>query len=624
MVDFSAVEMPITAPGADQVLQRLGQLDARGQAVVANLGKAGQQAASQVAGTTDAVTASTEALNSQIRLAIDRIRLLAQQTRIAMADGRVGAIATFRQATAETQAWMMSVGATEHQMMQLERATAQVDAVASYTGRRLGMVFLALTTSISAMADSTDDSWGRALGHLLGQASAFAMMMGPEGQIVGAVAALDVAIWNHFDHIIQKFDDAMKKGQDAARQLIKTGDAVQISHRMGELYSGDIGAAEGTPEAAGIEKLRARLAQLRQQLAMAKSRPHPGGTIAGVPQDVSDLEGRIDALTRSLLPLETEYNKYLAVWNHINAKLGDAAKTQLDMWRDAEAHEEQLNRMSVQEPLAFQQLSQHLAEIRPQVTFIGEASLSYTEQLKLQERGLLGLYYSEKTTNEQRLQLLQKIIEIEQKLHAMPAPIAQPKLVAPELLTPYEKSIAQAANKIDSVIRNNFGTMLGETVRESFAHAFDGRGLDSVFKSFGSIVMAGIGHLMEQQGEAYLEYGLTVTKLLPALGNPITSGPAAIAAGLALIALGSALSASVGGHGHGGGGGYGGGGGQYNAIVDTRTINPAVPPATSAGRIPSKAPVTVHATIIGKDDPQAQRQIMELIARAQRRGSTSG
>jgi hypothetical protein len=35
-------------------------------------------------------------------------------------------------------------------------------------------------------------------------------------------------------------------------------------------------------------------------------------------------------------------------------------------------------------------------------------------------------------------------------------------------------------------------------------------------------------------------------------------------------------------------------------------------------------PVNVYATFIGKDDPRAQRELLEMIARAQRRGSTNG
>jgi len=73
---------------------------------------------------------------------------------------------------------------------------------------------------------------------------------------------------------------------------------------------------------------------------------------------------------------------------------------------------------------------------------------------------------------------------------------------------------------------------------------------------------------------------------------------------------------------------YGGYGGGYvsgpTSTTGTVTVAPytAYPPsaATTAGMTAAQ-PVTVNATIIGKDDPKAQREIMELVGRAQLRGA---
>lgn len=54
-----------------------------------------------------------------------------------------------------------------------------------------------------------------------------------------------------------------------------------------------------------------------------------------------------------------------------------------------------------------------------------------------------------------------------------------------------------------------------------------------------------IGGAFQQMGKAYISFGLTSTKVMPLLTNPFTSGYGAIAAGIAMTALGAGLKAAT-------------------------------------------------------------------------------
>jgi hypothetical protein len=103
--------------------------------------------------------------------------------------------------------------------------------------------------------------------------------------------------------------------------------------------------------------------------------------------------------------------------------------------------------------------------------------------------------------------------------------------------------------------------------------------------------------------------------------NPATG----IAASLALIALGGALKgAARSAFGGGGAGGVGGGGGGYSApaLASTMTMPAAFYGPTSAGSANTIERINpIAVTIIGPNDPTAQRQMQELIRNADRRGN---
>ena len=164
--------------------------------------------------------------------------------------------------------------------------------------------------------------------------------------------------------------------------------------------------------------------------------------------------------------------------------------------------------------------------------------------------------------------------------------------------------------------------ILGSAISSGFQAAFSGGGISGAFHAFGDQIMAGLASILERQGEAMMAQGAIMMGLLPLLSNPFTSGPALIAAGAALVALGATLSSIATSSTPSGGGG----GSSYTSAPASTTGFVTVAPYQSApsGQATTKGmsgttPVTVNATIIGKDDPTAQRQIIELIQRAQLR-----
>jgi hypothetical protein len=178
-----------------------------------------------------------------------------------------------------------------------------------------------------------------------------------------------------------------------------------------------------------------------------------------------------------------------------------------------------------------------------------------------------------------------------------------------------------------------FGNGVGNVLADSLGTAFtDGIG------AAGDVLLSGLGGMLMEMGKAMLVQGAVMVGLLPALSNPFTSGPALLAAGAVLVALGGTLAAISGGKGGKGGGGGGGSSGPTAFADDTRSVaigggsvakgsaSPDVAMRTgdAAKAAMPVAPITVNANIIGPSDPQAQRQIVDLMQNAARRGLTVG
>ena len=172
-------------------------------------------------------------------------------------------------------------------------------------------------------------------------------------------------------------------------------------------------------------------------------------------------------------------------------------------------------------------------------------------------------------------------------------------------------------SRIATQISDTFGGAIATGMRSAFQAGNIGAG----FMAFGKSVLAGLGSVFVEIGEHAL-MGLTFMKAISdaiIAWNPIVGAAAAVG----LIALGSAMEAAASGASHsmahyGGSSAVGAyAAGAAPGVADPRTIG-------TASGITAAPTIHNHFTVFGKDDPRAQREIAEMIARTARRGTTSG
>ena len=188
----------------------------------------------------------------------------------------------------------------------------------------------------------------------------------------------------------------------------------------------------------------------------------------------------------------------------------------------------------------------------------------------------------------------------------------------------YQDAIAaetlQMANSVRDGLANTLGDALATGIQAAFAK---GANFGDAMKAFGVALLGGLGNVMVALGQQLVQLGVSLKIAMSsfASGNPTGM----IAAGLAIIAVGAALRGAAGramnqtgfGGGGGGGGGYSAPAMSGNMTMPTAYYGPTS--AGSANTIERINPISV--TIIGPNDPTAQRQMQELLRNAQRRGN---
>lgn len=202
------------------------------------------------------------------------------------------------------------------------------------------------------------------------------------------------------------------------------------------------------------------------------------------------------------------------------------------------------------------------------------------------------------------------------------------RATAPGIKATFDAVRAQTdaeVNKTATELRDSLYNVLGDALLTGIEAAFQkGANFGSAMKAFGAALLAGLGSVMVAFGQRLVQLGVALKTAMDSFRSG--NGFAMIAAGLAIIAIGSALRGAAGRAMDSSG--FGGGGGGYTAPavggmtggsmgIPTQFYGPTA--AGSASTIERVNPVNV--TIIGPNDPAAQRQMQELVRNAQRRGS---
>jgi hypothetical protein len=165
---------------------------------------------------------------------------------------------------------------------------------------------------------------------------------------------------------------------------------------------------------------------------------------------------------------------------------------------------------------------------------------------------------------------------------------------------------------------------IGDGLQRGFEMAFSGEGLSGLFKGFTGTIVSSLGSMFIELGKHLIFFGSIMTTLKEKLSNFFTSGPAAVVAGAALIALGAAMTAGAGKIMSGGSSSRGGGGAQMSGsmgqgLVDTTARYRYNPMTGDLSQIQPMAPV--HITIIGEKDIDAQNRLVRMVRSAQSRGA---
>lgn len=184
------------------------------------------------------------------------------------------------------------------------------------------------------------------------------------------------------------------------------------------------------------------------------------------------------------------------------------------------------------------------------------------------------------------------------------------------------------ADQMLTTFRDSVGDALVGGIVGGIEQAVASGNISEGFKAFASLLLAGIGDAMIRFGLAAKVFSDFMQKIKDSLS--LGSPRAALMFSLALIGVGAALKGAArgmfGGQSGGaaystasfGGGGFSGGMGSQGALPTTQLIFGQTSATTAAGMTPRQA---MNVTIIGPNDPTAQRAIQELLNKANNRGS---
>jgi hypothetical protein len=478
----------------------------------------------------------------------------------------------------------------------VQRSLKLVGGESDQMSRRVGGSMRQIAAGAEAVARQGKLT-GEALKQIVSQGAEMAFMFGAAGPIVGAVAILGVAIFEHITRRMQEARDEINKARtefEGISDLMAAGKAAQLR------FSGSPTAIrkEGESNADfiarrfGIGGVRGRIEELRGQLPkdvvdfIGKGRGSGVGMMSGwgLGKAVDEGAKELDALIEQLVRLKRESAELAPILAKLAEDEGKRAKN-----ADAAALAREL-----------------LAQALPTASI--ERDNRWNKLLApIGARGMPGVQAATAGGTLMTTPI---------------GPHQQFGLKAPDVAHQFDNLFV---NPLGEAITKSIGEGIGGAISAGFDAAFArGANIASVAGAFGGVALRTIGGVFKDIGmQSLLGMQLMAdVKLAIAAWNPALG----IAASIGLIALGAALQ-SAGGRMGSAGGSFGGGGGGGSSssvspptIIDRGFINPATATIGSAASMSAREPITLQPIIIGPNDPVAQRAILELVRNAQRRG----
>jgi len=196
-----------------------------------------------------------------------------------------------------------------------------------------------------------------------------------------------------------------------------------------------------------------------------------------------------------------------------------------------------------------------------------------------------------------------------------------PQAIGP-ILTDAERAAVEMAKQIEATFAASISAALTGGIIAGIENSIATGNISEGFKALTTVMLGGLGDAMVQFGVASLAASELMTSIQNSLASFLPGG--AIAASLAMIGLGAALKGTA-RSAFGGGGSRGGGssfssmsfGGGIGTGPTTQIIFGSTSATAAAGMTPRQA---MNVTIIGPNDPSAQRAMQELLTKANSRG----
>lgn len=532
-----------------------------------------------------------------------------------------------------------------------EKANARAAAAAEQAADRAAKAQEVLETRMSRSTQSasrgleiiarTGSVTGRSMDNILASISNIALGFGSSGLLVGAAAIAGSAIIDVFTKTRKELEKTQLEFNQRLDQMLNARNMRGIDEETQKLFSGDqyaavLGKNPGESDvdflvrSQGLQGLRRLQAQLQ-----AKYVPqYDAKTGLALP-----ITGELAEVNRLLAQQEDLYRRVGAAHAIAIKQVGDAAEAELRSLRDKAQLRSLLNPdVSPGAKLTDSTMTLAAARNLPIANVSGASVAERVQALELVKQ-MLGADAQVANTDEKRAKILREIEGILKEIDELRPPsvlgaIKGPKVDEGDASNPLSPAgFKKWAEKLNAQM-NEYSDQLGRQLAGTFARSISaglesafakGGGIKSAWKALTGSFLEGLGEMFETIGEkalAGLAFIKTITDAIAGMAPEI-----GIPAAIGLIALGAVLkgagarAASSGS----GGGSYS----SYAAPANTRgtvLVHPTTPASStvSAAGLTAKQPITVNATIIGKDDPQAQWQLLEMIARAQRRGAVSG
>ena len=211
-----------------------------------------------------------------------------------------------------------------------------------------------------------------------------------------------------------------------------------------------------------------------------------------------------------------------------------------------------------------------------------------------------------------------------------PKPITFDKAKIDALLKPGAKDFMGVAASTYLAEMTDFATAIATAFKDVMVDSF-AAGIEAAiatgsitqgFKTLTKTMLSGLGSMLIQFGSSLIPIGALMEKVRAAL---LTLSPQGlVAAGIGMIAIGAAMKGAA--SAAFGGGAATSAGSAFSApsmgVTGAMTLPTLSYGPTAANSAATIAPVTpMNVTIVGPNDPAAQRQMQELMRNAQRRGS---